>query len=158
TAPVTVIRDTFGVPHFYASNITDLAFAVGYVQAQDRILQIDLNGHLVNGTLAEVVGEDAVELDFYHRVLGLLRWGDLAFAQLDPEDHALLQAYCNGYNYFARAGRLPVDFFFLNHTPEELQPRDLIRNGMQAFWSLALNFNQEIIGLRIAQKLGPEAL
>src|SRR5262245_3017068 len=63
TAPVTVIRDTFGVPHFYAANLPDLAFAVGYVQAQDRILQIDLSTHVVNGTLSEVIGEDTVDMD-----------------------------------------------------------------------------------------------
>lgn len=36
-APVTVIRDRFGVPHLYASGDHDLYFAQGYVQAQDRL-------------------------------------------------------------------------------------------------------------------------
>lgn len=160
SAPVTVVRDTFGVPHFYANNLTDLGFAVGYVQAQDRLLQIDLSVHLVSGTLSEVIGEDTADLDFYHRTLGFRRWGARALEKLPPEDLALLQAYCKGYNQFVRthANRLPIDFLILRHTPEEIQPLDLLSSGMQAFWSLSLNFNQEVVGLRIAQKLGADAL
>src|SRR5262249_2441537 len=90
-APVRVVRDTFGVPHFYAENLSDLAFAVGYVQAQDRLLQIDLAVHLVSGTLSEVVGADTAELDYANRTIGFRRWGMLAFKKLPAEDRALLQ-------------------------------------------------------------------
>src|SRR5215813_7219411 len=127
SSPVTVLRDTFGVPHFYAANLPDLAFAVGYVQAQDRLLQIDLSTHLVNGTLSEVIGEETVEMDLYHRTIALRRWGDRAYEKLEPEDRALLQAYCDGYNHFVRAGKFPLDFLLLHHTPEELTPIDLMR-------------------------------
>ncbi|MGQ0704253.1 MAG: penicillin acylase family protein, partial [Gemmatimonadales bacterium] len=39
---VELIRDRWGVPHLYASNLDDLFFAQGYVQAQDRLWQMDL--------------------------------------------------------------------------------------------------------------------
>ena len=35
--PVTVVRDSWGIPHIYAANEPDLFFAFGYVQAQDRL-------------------------------------------------------------------------------------------------------------------------
>ena len=37
-----VIRDRWGVPHIYARNIDDLFFAQGFVQAQDRLWQMEV--------------------------------------------------------------------------------------------------------------------
>src|SRR5688500_9735597 len=39
---VRVIRDRWGVPHIYAQNIDDLFLAQGFVQAQDRLWQMDM--------------------------------------------------------------------------------------------------------------------
>ena len=39
---VEVIRDRWGVPHIYASNLDDLFFAQGFVQAQDRLWQMEI--------------------------------------------------------------------------------------------------------------------
>ena len=38
-APVSIIRDTFGIPHIYASTTRDLFIAQGYAHAQDRLWQ-----------------------------------------------------------------------------------------------------------------------
>ena len=48
-APVSVIRDTHGVPHITAANLEDLFFAQGYVTAQDRLWQMDLTRRAVAG-------------------------------------------------------------------------------------------------------------
>src|SRR5262245_42809779 len=42
SAPVRVVRDRWGVPHIYAQTQDDLFLAQGYVQAQDRLFQMDL--------------------------------------------------------------------------------------------------------------------
>src|SRR5690242_18095966 len=39
---VEIVRDKWGVPHIYAQNPHDLIFAQGYVQAQDRLWQMEL--------------------------------------------------------------------------------------------------------------------
>lgn len=44
-APVEIYRDSYGIPHIYASTEHDLFFAQGYVHAQDRFL--------ANGVLAQ---------------------------------------------------------------------------------------------------------
>src|SRR5690348_8565517 len=41
-APVTVERDSHGVPHITAGSMDDLLMAQGYVTAQDRLWQMDL--------------------------------------------------------------------------------------------------------------------
>jgi len=84
-APVEVIRDAWGVPHIYAANNDDLFFAQGYVQAQDRLFQMDLNRRLGLGRLAEVTGPLGVTFDKFARYLG---WPRAARAQADLSDAA----------------------------------------------------------------------
>src|SRR5579863_10457343 len=56
SAPVTVQRDTHGVPHISAATENDLFMAQGYVTAQDRLWQMDLLRRNANGELAEILG------------------------------------------------------------------------------------------------------
>jgi penicillin amidase len=72
-AAVRVVRDTHGVPHIYAENISDLVFAQGVVHAQDRLFQMELNRRLATGTLSELVGKDALDTDRAVRIFGFHR-------------------------------------------------------------------------------------
>ena len=56
-ADVEVTRDGVGVPHIVAQSDEDLYRAQGYVQAQDRLFQMDLARRQASGRLAEVVGK-----------------------------------------------------------------------------------------------------
>ncbi|MBO1913279.1 penicillin acylase family protein, partial [Microvirga sp. 3-52] len=60
---VTVVRDENGVPHITAKSDADLYRAQGYVQAQDRLFQMDLARRQASGRLSEVVGEAAIGTD-----------------------------------------------------------------------------------------------
>src|SRR5512140_3466590 len=51
-APVRVVRDRWGIPHITARNQDDLFFAQGFVQAQDRLFQMDLWRRSVQGRLS----------------------------------------------------------------------------------------------------------
>src|SRR6188474_2472613 len=46
TDQVTIERDTWGIPHIYASNPHDLFFGQGYAQAQDRWWQMEFWRHI----------------------------------------------------------------------------------------------------------------
>ena len=59
-APVTVVRDRWGVPHITARSTDDLFFAQGYVMAQDRLWQMEMWRRASEGRLAEIVGPGAV--------------------------------------------------------------------------------------------------
>src|SRR5437588_12644790 len=56
SAAVTVVRDAQGMPHISAANVDDLLFAQGYVTAQDRLWQMDVNRRFGSGELAEILG------------------------------------------------------------------------------------------------------
>ena len=78
--PVTVVRDSSGVPHIKAENEHDLYLAQGYIQAQDRLFQMDLSRRQASGRLSEVIGEKTVKNDKYFRTLGLRRAAESSYA------------------------------------------------------------------------------
>ncbi|MBN1930683.1 MAG: penicillin acylase family protein, partial [Desulfobacterales bacterium] len=48
---VSIVRDSYGVPHIYSENRHDLYFAFGYTQAQDRLFQMDFYRRAAQGKL-----------------------------------------------------------------------------------------------------------
>jgi penicillin amidase len=72
-APVEVLRDRHGIPHIYAASLEDAHFALGFVHAQDRLWQMEMNRRIGSGTLAEILGPAALDTDRFMRTLGLRR-------------------------------------------------------------------------------------
>ena len=99
-AHVEVLTDPFGVPHIYAQNDHDLYFVTGYIEARDRLFQMDVTRRQASGTLAELVGKGALESDVTLRTLGLRRAAELSKAALSPEALAELEAFADGVNAY----------------------------------------------------------
>ena len=60
SAAVEVLRDRDGVPHIFAKSEADAYFALGFVHAQDRLWQMEMNRRIGAGRLAEVLGAKAL--------------------------------------------------------------------------------------------------
>jgi penicillin amidase len=118
---VEVFRDPWGVPHIYARNLDDLFFAQGFVQAQDRLWQMEMYRRVGEGRLAEILGPDALRHD---RLARLVRyrgpWTDEEFSSYHPEGRRILDAFAAGVNaYMEVAGdELPLEFDLTGITPE----------------------------------------
>ena len=54
--PGRILRDVDGMPHIYAFDEHDALFLQGWVQAQDRLFQLDVLRRQASGTLAELLG------------------------------------------------------------------------------------------------------
>jgi acyl-homoserine lactone acylase PvdQ len=67
--PVTLRRDTWGVPHIEAVSPADAAFAIGYAQAEDRLEDIYKNIRMAVGTMAEAFGPNYVQQDYIMRLV-----------------------------------------------------------------------------------------
>jgi penicillin amidase len=105
TSQVTVLRDAQGVPQIYASNAQDLFRAQGFVAAQDRFFQMDVNRHITAGRLSEMVGESAIESDRVIRTLGWRTTAEAELPTLSLATRQYLQAYADGVNaYISKAG------------------------------------------------------
>ena len=99
------MRDRHGIPHIYAASLEDAHFALGFVHAQDRLWQMEMNRRIGSGTLAEVLGPAALETDRFMRTLGLARaWPRRTCGATTPRRAAMLDAYAAGVNAFL-AGR-----------------------------------------------------
>jgi len=71
---VRLFRDGHHIPHIFAKNDSDALFTLGWVHAQDRLFQMDVLRRTFSGTLAELVGEAALDSDIQLRTLGLRRF------------------------------------------------------------------------------------
>src|ERR1700722_14401798 len=103
TAPVKVIRDAAGIPHIYAQNRLDLARALGYTQAHDRLFQLEMRRRLAQGRLAEVFGAYLVESDYVYRLVDPEKFPRDSIAMYPPEMRAQLDALVGGINAYIDA-------------------------------------------------------
>jgi len=122
-ADVEVIRDSWGVPHIFADNADDVFFAQGFVQAQDRLWQMDMYRRAAEGRLSEIFGPEMLEHDRIARLLGFRGpWTDAEFSSYHPEGRRILEAFAAGVNaYIAHAeeeGTLPVEYTLTGLSPE----------------------------------------
>ncbi|WP_276532395.1 penicillin acylase family protein [Cytobacillus horneckiae] len=131
--PVTVVRDDMGVPHITAANNHDLFLAQGYIQAQDRLFQMDLSRRQASGQLSEVIGESAVKTDKYFRTLGLRRAAEASADRYTDLGMDALKAFAEGVNlYIAELrenGKWPIEFTILGYEPEDWTPADSLTIG-----------------------------
>jgi len=116
TAAAQVTRDTLGIAHIGAANQHDLFFLQGYVHAQDRLFQMDVNRRLGSGTLAELLGEGALPTDVQLRTIGLRRAAERSLAALSARARAAVEAYADGVNAFVSGNPLPVEYGVLELT------------------------------------------
>jgi len=156
---VQIYRDSWGVPHIYADNENDLFFAQGYVQAQDRLWQMELHRRMGSGTLSEIFGATTLESDKFFRTIGLRRSAASSYGELDPVMQEVLQSYCKGVNGFIRANNngLPLEFTLLGFKPADWDPVDSLTVSELIAWELGKNWEVELTRARLVQKLGEES-
>ncbi len=159
-APVDVIRDDYGVPHIRAQNEHDLMVAVGYVQAQDRLWQMDLMRRAGEGRLAEIFGKEALSTDLLFRTLDLRDLARKVRDQMHPEARQLLDDYAAGVNAFisSHRGKYPVEFDMLSYEPEPWSPEQSILISRLIAWELNLAWWTDLTYGEIAAKVTPEKL
>ena len=155
-APVQVLRDRWGVPHIYARTTADLFMAQGYVHAQDRLWQMELQRRTGHGRLAEVFGPIALESDRFMRILGFGRVARREAELLEGETHAVLEAYVRGVNacIAQNARRLPIEFTVLRLRPRPWDVADVLVWGKVMALNLSENWKLEILRARIIAAVG----
>jgi penicillin amidase len=129
---VTVIRDSWGVPHIYAQNQHDMFFAQGFVTAQDRLFQMELWKRAGRGTLAEVLGPQYLDRDIGARLLSYRGDMDAEYASYAPESKQILEAFTEGINAYIRTRMapggpgVPLEFKKAGFSPEPWRPEDCL--------------------------------
>ncbi|MBU7016934.1 MAG: penicillin acylase family protein [Theionarchaea archaeon] len=160
---IRIERDTYGIPHIYARYELDLFFALGYVHAQDRLFQMDLQRRLPSGRISELIGEDGYESDTFYRTLGMHRAAQKTYEQMPQWVKDIGESYCDGVNFYIHnTTSLPIEYTLLQCTPEDWTPIDSIVFGKMMGWELSGNFYdlefqklEEAFGSEIVDELFP---
>lgn len=153
---VKIYRDAFGVPHIFAANEQDLMFAAGYVQAQDRLWQMDMLRRLSQGKLSEVFGSRTLSADRTMRTIGLHRTALAVLDSLDPVSVEMLADYCAGINYYIEKNndKLPLEFDALDYKPALWYPEDCISTSRLIAWFLNMGWYVDLAYGKIIDSVG----
>src|SRR5690606_5067545 len=161
SAPVDIVRDREGIPHIYAQSEADAWYALGFVHAQDRLWQMEMNRRLPAGRLAEILGPGAAGTDRFMRTLGVRRNAQAIFDNMAPDARDALSAYARGVNAYLenRSVPLPPEFLLTGApAPELWQPADSVAWQTMMAWDLGANWSQELLRMRLAQRLSLEQI
>ncbi|MDZ7699644.1 MAG: penicillin acylase family protein [Deltaproteobacteria bacterium] len=150
--PVEILRDTYGVPHIYAQDETDLYFGFGYAMAQDRLWQMEFTRRLGQGRLAEIFGEDFVRVDKYFHMLTAAGIN----SDMPPQYVPMFAAFTNGINAYINdhMDRLPIEFTILRYTPEPWQANDYIAAVKVITWALSSGWRVDLMAGKVLKKVG----
>jgi penicillin G amidase len=154
-APAEVIRDRWGIPHIYARSEDDLFFAQGYVQAQDRLFQMELWRRQTQGRLAELLGPDWVDRDRLTRLVARPRGDlDVEWASYGPGMRRVAQRFVAGINAYVDGlrNRPPLEFALAGLLPEHWSPEDLLARA-EAF-GMSGNARNEVARARLVHRFG----
>ena len=134
---VTVERDADGAPTVRGRSFADVAYALGFLHAQDRFFQMDLARRLAAGELAALVGARALPLDREARPFGLRTVARRVIADATPEQRAWIEAYTRGVNRgLASLRARPWEYGVLMVAPQLWLPEDSVLVVHSMWWDL----------------------
>lgn len=147
---VEIIRDTWGIPHIFSETDEGAMYGLGYATAQDRAFQMYLSLRLMQGRLAETIGNvpkknrkkgTSLDSDRMMRTFGFYRAAKVVAANLDEESKSFLQAYSDGVNDYISKNPDKLSYLFKKYTlrPEPWTPADCI----VVWWHLAQFFGTD---------------
>jgi len=156
---VTIKRDTWGVPHVYASTVHGLYYGYGYAVAQDRLFQMEMARRTFTGRVAEVLGEKHVAFDRSIRANYTPASLQRQYDALGKDDKAIFDGYAAGFNAWLREvrsdpGRLmPKQFIDFGFQPEDWTPMDVVMIFVGSMCNRFSDFNTEIDNLAMLNAL-----
>ncbi len=136
TTPVTIHRDSMGVPHVFAKTDDAALFGAGYAMAQDRLVQIEFMVRAGRGKLAEVLGPELVEIDRMGRSQGYTDAERLGFLEAEPERiQVLYRSLAAGINRYVEeamvdpGAKRPLEYSLLGIPLRKFSEADLLAGG-----------------------------
>jgi penicillin amidase len=157
---VEVLRDTWGVPHIFATSLEDVFRAQGFIVASERLFQIDFLLRAANGRLAGMIGELGLPADRFARTVGWNRAGSTIAAEWDEDSRRITAAYREGaLAWLETMAAPPVEYAVLALAPS-LPEDDASWAAGSAWmsWNLNGNWDEELVRVEIAERLGPDAV
>jgi penicillin G amidase len=138
--PVTVSRDSLGIPDISAQTRVDAARALGYLHAQDRFFQMDLQRRNAAGELAALLGPALVGTDRDTRRHRFRARAAQVLAAADARELELQYAYAAGVNAGLDDLKIrPFEYLILRQQPKPWLPEDSVLTMYAMFLDLSLS-------------------
>src|SRR5579864_2058771 len=119
---------------------------------------MELTRRLASGRLAEVFGKDALDVDRFHRRLGLHRAAQAEWESADVDFRDALRAYAAGVNAcldgLVASKKLPVEFVLARFQPDPWEPVDTLAFARYLAHSQTPNWESELIRSRLIARVG----
>src|SRR3954466_11950321 len=161
SAPIDIVRDADAIPHIFAATKADALFGLGYVHAQDRLWQMELQRRIGFGRLSEVLGAAALPQDRFLRTVGFGRAATSAWDATAPWAKQQIESYVAGVNAFIathHGAGLPPEFTLLRFEPEPFAGPDVLAWVKMMAWDLSANYTFELLRHDLANTVGAERL
>lgn len=157
---VKIHTDEHGFPHIKANNIEDSFFAIGFVQAKERLWQMEFLRRLARGKLSEIFGEKTLELDRFIRSIGMnyVSEKNAEFYMYNSENYRTFQKYIDGINYYATYYPLPIEYkiTFNSNNFKYWELADSVAIANLVTFTLSQDWENEIWHKFIEENLGKE--
>ncbi len=161
-----VVFDKYGIPHIYATTKDAAFYAVGWVEASQRLFQMDLIRRLIEGNLSALLGIEAFNEDRFINSLWLpeVITNTATYIRNNRSFRNLtryIEDFINGINdYIAFAVKnniLPPEYKILGQIPELWRFKDVI--AVEKFLSLMLSYDDsDLILQKLVLRWGPQIL
>ncbi|MCA9734649.1 MAG: penicillin acylase family protein [Deferribacteres bacterium] len=159
TTPVSIERDDFGIATIRGNNRVDMAFATGFLHAQERFFQMDLLRRRGAGELAELFGAAALPIDHEARIHRFRARSEKYLEAMDEEHRNLLTAYKDGVNAgLAELGTAPFEYLLIGTEPAQWRDADTYLCVMAMYFTLQSSDGNGESNLGLMHDLLPPSL
>lgn len=157
---VVIRRNALGMPLIETNTFHDALFALGYVHATDRLSQMVGLRLMAEGRLAEMAGPGVLEIDRFMRAVNLKKSAEVLYRNASPRLQKFFEVYARGVNayLFRYRDKLPMDLAESGYRPPYWKAEDSVLVFCLLNFGLAVNLQEEVASLVLAQKVGSEQL
>ena len=157
---IEIYRDSLAIPYIFAETDEDVAFAIGYLHAQERLFIMDIIRRAGEGRLAEILGEKALPFDKMFRTVGIYRTIQENYSRYDSQVIKVLQAYSNGVNKFIEENKAnySIEFDVLGYEPEKWKPIHSLVIVRMMGWELNLSWWVDFTYAELIEKFGKDKM
>jgi len=123
---ITIVRDSFGVPHIHGHTDAEAAYGLAWAHCEDDFKSIQQNMLAAKGMLGLVMGKEGVLFDFGLRFFGIDTLVDNNYDRAISNDFKkVLGAYTQGVNDYAVAH--PDEVLLKKALP--FSPKDIVKSS-----------------------------
>lgn len=100
---ITIVRDSFGVPHIFAPTDAEVAYGLAWAHAEDDFKSLQEPIWPAKGLMGRALGKKGAAGDYAFRLLRCMQITQQRWHELSPPFIRLIEGYVQGINDYANA-------------------------------------------------------